>query len=394
MVKSAQAKKRRPQLAKVKAKPVQAICFHDVAESATQAALRRFGKLFASHDFTLQEAVSDAVGLAANDTVLVVVSSPRDALAQALAQGVAPEVAFPDVASRTQELLEVCRGARRKVLLVDVNSVFQLEPSVLTTLSERLGAKAAKLRRAPAPQQPDSKYALLADALLSADVAFSRNSDELQAMTLGALERAEMYRGALLKSWADWQHESQLAVEHAQDTRKLTAQLQAQKARNAELKQYEVSYNTLKGEALIREEELLLLKEELSLVLSTRKNEVEEEITLLKDQLSLVQDARSEDAEERDLLRETLSQLTGQTGALQGRVASLEAELRERASELGVLNLQLSQTQAERDDIRQRLRERNKHTAELKAVIEGLYTSTSWRLTAPMRAIKRRFSRS
>lgn len=392
--KKATPKKKAPAQKQAGAKKTQTLCFHDLPDASRASVLGALSKRFRSHAFEVGDDLAKALADQTSETVLVAVLSPAAALAQALAEGVEPQKAMADLSKRAESLLKECRKARRKVLLVAADAILQGDAASLETLQERLGSSASKIKPSDAVPKPDSKYLLLADALMRTESAISKLNDEISAMTLGSAARGAVNQAELLAGWANWQEQDRARIQLSESYDKAIGLLKDEVAqyRNAlgsdaeerellctTLQHFIENTNILKSHAASVEQDYNRAKAELS-------KAHDEAIGLLKDQVSLGQDARGSDAEERELLRTTLQHLVQNTNSLQGHAAALEAELSHGATELGTLKTKLAKLTAERDDL-------HRHLQEAQSVIEGLYTSTSWRITAPMRAIKRSLSR-
>jgi FkbM family methyltransferase len=112
-----------------------------------------------------------------------------------------------------------------------------------------------------------------------------------------------------------------------------------------------------------------------------------------------------ESRREGDALRAWFEKTQQETGTLHERVGRAEAErealarendalrgaLEKTQQETGTLRERVEGAEAEREALRQRVAEESRVSAELRRTVEEIHNSLSMRITAPVRAVKRRF---
>lgn len=87
-----------------------------------------------------------------------------------------------------------------------------------------------------------------------------------------------------------------------------------------------------------------------------------------------------------EILRVTAEERQAQVQALTDRLAALETTCAEQAREHA---RQVAAALATRRELEERLAEQERHRREREQELRGVYASLSWRLTAPLRGMKR-----
>ena len=118
----------------------------------------------------------------------------------------------------------------------------------------------------------------------------------------------------------------------------------------------------------------------------------------LVQQVNALNDRTARAEAERDVFAREAQQLQGQLGESRQEVQRLHGHLAESRQEANVLSERVRQAEAERDafvretnELRNQLAEESRVVAELQRTVEEMYKSLSMRITAPLRAAKRRF---
>jgi len=382
--------------------------------------------------FTVCDRLEDALAQDNTAPVVIPVSPPLDVLREALQSGAAPKDALADWRAGAEALLQTCRRARSRVLLIDAAMLETRPDACARALGERLGLRFGEM---PPPGGSEAgrsaTHAVIAASLLAGDVKALDLIDELEAMTLGPVSprspaRAEIASAAeAAASLADGNNQlrENLAKMLAQ-----TEELRAALIRNEEeaqaltkhgtrideledrLAEAEADRDMVVGERdlLVEERDMLagkrdLLAKERDLLAKERDVLVGERDQLIGERDLLI--------EERDLLRETLAQmvaeierLLGEEGDLKRRLAARDADLRDKH----LLEARLDDVSRQRDAAIQKQRWRDAvlggeiltlaatarderialsgEIEDLRAGIERIRNSTSWKLTAPLRA--------
>ncbi|GGL78994.1 hypothetical protein [Wenxinia marina] len=104
------------------------------------------------------------------------------------------------------------------------------------------------------------------------------------------------------------------------------------------------------------------------------------------------------DSEEHEALRRLCAELGDRVEAETGKVRTLEAERIRAAEEIAALtaridtvSAQLEKVRRERDKLAGRLKEETRRSSEAARAVEDLLSSTSWKVTSPLRAVSRTF---
>ncbi|MFN3954292.1 MAG: hypothetical protein ACK4LQ_07535 [Pararhodobacter sp.] len=150
----------------------------------------------------LEQALDAALASDAAAPVLVLLGAPRASLRGALALGVRPADALEGWIERTAALLGVCRKARRRVVLCEIDA-FAVDPAAMAApLAARLGVvlSAALPPLAPAPADAAQDLLdMLAAGLLAAEPRATALLDEIEAMTTGPVSPLNVGRDVAMR---------------------------------------------------------------------------------------------------------------------------------------------------------------------------------------------------
>lgn len=362
--------------------------------------------------------------------VLVPLRLPFDHLRMALQAGETPADVLDAWCNETEALLQSCRKARRRVVMIDAGMLTARPSATAEALGARLGLRFKAIAEGQAA--PTSGLACIhsaiAASLLAMDVRAMELADELESMIVGPIaprtpSRDEISTAA--QEVASFAEERDLLRENLSQMLSEVEEMRDALSRREE--------ETSKLEAARAESVAALgrAREETE-ALRRERDAATARATQLEEKLSQADAARHTLTEERDLLRENLSQMLSETERLIAEKsdesekyllkAQLDAVTRQleeaqerraaRESVLGTEILQLAgQARAERDKLAAELhaanqeaaqlkatasKERDRLTAELEAArdeIARILASSSWKITKPMRAVRRGLTR-
>lgn len=345
--------------------------------------------------------------------VIMLMSTPQDHMRATLAAGSAPDTALQQWTKHTSAVLQRCRKNRRRVVLIDAGMLRARPAAIAEALSARLGVRFDTVPEAApgAKAEFDDIHTVITAALLASDPKARDLSEELEAMMLGPVTAP----GDPVKAGVSGAQKLQnLATEREllrENLRQLLGELEAMRA---SLTKKEDAAKALETELQAR-----LSTAESSLASTTQdRDELREELKKSHAWAqSLVAGNEQKDAalegldkttQERDLLREELRQM-------QDSVQTLLAE-NEKVADRHLLKAQCEALERQLDDTaeRQRLRdsvqgaemlklamllqaERARLNSDLQNArdeIGRLLASSSWRITRPIRVVKRGLQRS
>lgn len=306
-----------------------------------------------------EDSLDTALAQGQTAPVIVPVAMPLQHLSDLVAKGSAPDAALEQWRGHAEAVLRACRKNRRRVVLLDAGMLQATPADVAIPLGARLGLRFGAV---PAPTTSEkAEFAEIQTAIaataLAGDAKALDLADELEAMILGPVSARipskEIGRFA-----------------------------------NDKLNNLEKERDLLRANVVQLLGEMQTLRDTL-----TQKEETEKKFETI--------------TEERDLLRENLRLLHEST-------ETLLAE-KEKFSDRPLLKAQCEALERQLSDARESLRQREavlgaevlrqtKHlqeeTARLSAELQGardeitsLLSSTSWKVTSPMRAVKRTLTR-
>ncbi|NPD15516.1 hypothetical protein HOY34_09920 [Xinfangfangia sp. D13-10-4-6] len=296
---------------------------------------------------------------AASGAVVAAVLHPVRALALRLSEGAAPDDAIADWSAAASELLGLWRRNRRNITLVDPEAILSGAHDDLALLAARAAAGASVVSNRAAPfagtmPEADAVDLLCAAALLDLDPDARRLADEQMSATIGS---AQILPDAatINQAWQDWKLARLSAgLPPPEDDQGLLRE-------NLRLCASEIE--TLAAQNL----QLRSRKASQSAALDTERNLLRENIRLMMNELA-----------------ETSGRAQGQNSLTQDlRKRSSEAErgLAEARQKIARLDAEFLRVKKERDDAR---RDAEKHKAQIKRII----STTSWKITSPLRATK------
>ncbi|PQO22123.1 hypothetical protein C2I36_14725 [Rhodobacteraceae bacterium WD3A24] len=373
------------------------------------------------------ESVEAALALDGAAPVLVPVRAPLDHLQRALQAGAAPEAALDAWREGCEALLRVCRKARRRVVMVDAGMLASRPETVAEALGARLGVHLgpAETVQMGHGSEVSHVHAAIAATLLANDSRALELADEFEAMLLGPVTPRTLGRdgiSAAAREAAALAEESDLLRENLQQMHADAERLLGEKT------ELEANLEALRQERDRASGELSEARQKLDAADAARAGleaRLEEQRASAEDASRKAAQEVSSLTEERDLLRENLQQMLGETERLLGEKTELEGRVESLNSELGdrhLLKAQLDAVGRQLEEARevQRLREsvlgaeilqmaaqarqeraalaeeRDRLTADLQAArdeIMRLRESTSWKVTAPLRAARQGLSR-
>ncbi|MDJ0820345.1 MAG: hypothetical protein QNJ09_00875 [Paracoccaceae bacterium] len=344
--------------------------------------------------------LSDALEQAGTQPVLVLSLAPAAGLAQLLEADMAPQEALQAWIERATALRADLRQARRRVVLLDRDA---LVPDALAgLLRDRLGLKIRKadIPTAPKPAAPRLSQALAALLLQSSEAAQDMG-DEFEAMLAlpgrtGPLSPAEI--GDILAALQGGADPRAGQEEERDLLRAGLTQLQDQLAQSSEQTEMAETVNTqLQSRLSEAEAQARQLQEDAQLAIEAadaRVAALEAERDLLREdvrqQQSEQQRAVNDAAQLRAALVPAQERAVRETELRAQREAVLGTALLDREARLDALTTQVAEQKDQLD------RAAEAHAA-LQATLEELssvYSSRSWRITEPMRAVRRKITRS
>ena len=344
--------------------------------------------------------------LAADDqaAVLVPLRMPRAHVAAALTAGTDADAALRDWRRQAEAVLTGCRRARRRVVVVDADLFLAGTADGGADLAARFGVDLASASAAHgARDDAAGVHAALAAALVATDLRAQELFDEVEAMATGPVtpclpDRADV--AAALRATMEVLEERDLLRDGLREAVAEADRLRMERAGLArDLEQRDTALAELRREAAASADARAQSDAARSRLEAERR-----EAQALRDAL----------AEERDLLRDGLREMADETARLHAEKAALEERLeteRAAAGETPLVRAERDAASRQLEDVRASARWREAVLggqllsvtrraqileADLEAVraeIARLYASTSWKVTAPLRAARRRFGR-
>lgn len=289
----------------------------------------------------LRLAAVSEIPASADFAVVTVVTGAVTTLAQALADGQDPDESLARWQVEATDWLRLLRGNRGQVAVVERGALRAAPDLCAQALQARLPLGQPEPAAEAAPTDPTAGFIVLAQAWVAGDSAAQALDDELQAMTHGAAAAGADRRAGL------------------QD---LAAALRA-----AQTAIPETEVATESETETETETEHLLLEDIAGLQAELERMTLELRV---QEQATRAVDARAQTRLEAARHREGLiGAALVQDGATQTQLRTTQAQL---TAELEQLRAELARTQA-----------------EAQAQLSEVYASTSWKLTAPVRAVRR-----
>jgi hypothetical protein len=276
--------------------------------------------------------------------VLVPVQPPLDALTDALALGALPSQALQDWRARSRALLEECRPHRRKVLLIDNESLIHAPRHLAPLLFARLDL--AVPNDLPVPEDRPRPVRPVLEALAHAMLAHSAPvralADEMEAMMLTASDPATLPTTLL-----------DLAYQEVRDQDGLRDSLTQYEAEIADLRE---SSATLSEERDLLRTSLTQLRDEMAAQVEVRRQ----------------QDDRTRD-QEADLMLHKAAHDSARR--------QLEFRRAEHLQREAVLGAELLEARSRETGLRQEV-------DALSGELDRVFASRSWRVTTPLRRLR------
>lgn len=291
------------------------VCFAGISsEGAERSVLRALLETaFISNgveDIDSPDAADDGIGL----PVVFPMPDPVQTLAQALQDGTAPAQALADWQGRIQDVLNLCRRHRRRVLVLAAEPLAAAETQSLDLLAARLDLPRSEdpvLPSAAAPtSEPSALNLLLARVLLASDPEAQAQADELGAVMAGPSASAAAAQDLIGQVWSD-----------------------ASSQRTGQAEAMEV----LESQVSQRVRDLQMTETALTQT-REQQDEARKQIDLLRETLSQTVQANAELAEQLELREAELTELRGATGNYVELLAEAEATQKALRSQLHKAN--------------------------------------------------------
>lgn len=395
---------------------------------------RRLAHLFPQGKIDHAPSLALAASEKPDARIVLALLDPAEAIASLLADHATKREAAPMSAvaalkrwiDETAPILEATRHLRRRLWLVDARSMADGRPQVLAPESEAMSETPELTPAAPA------QYLALAEQLIRSDPQAARLAAEIAALRRGPgglpLDLDMAFAGlvspakettelallretlALVQTELDANAEALAAAQQdlaAQDAIKAeAARLQAELAEQVRLKQ----------EVGLLRETLSLLQSELEssarALVAARQDRLDHEV--LKARFAAAERQLAESAEHGRLRQEVLAaeilKMSGivvaerarfgaELQTMQAEAGLLQGQLQASQAEIGNLHGQVQTAQTEIDNLRSQVQAAQSETGALQGQLQAalheinlLHASTSWQVTAPLRAVKRRLA--
>lgn len=349
--------------------------------------------------------------------IVMPVAPARATLRESLLAGSAPADAIGLYVDKTQAVLRAAYKMRRSLIIVDAEALEHAEHGLLVALTQRFGLALAE----PAPRatldaddkrRPTDMLDLLAQSALAASPEAASLADEIEAMHTGPVGARDVALQDLESAFADWQIQRDV---HAQ-VKDLAAARNTQQDLDAEIAN--ANNLTLERDLLRTQIERLLdkadrqeaaLRQELTATesLIAERNLLRTQTARLLDEAAEAwRSVRALDASEKAslaqsaLLRENTGLLADHLGQQvadhRAMICASEMQHRIWAAErqslldrvFGMEAAANAQAQAAAA-AHQAVAQLEEHNAQLTARLDQMHASSSWRLTQPMRALRR-----
>lgn len=386
-----------------KASPVQLIV---MGKSATL----HLRKLMASVEDQMVIDTIETLPAAAEDNaskalIVMPVAPARTALRESLLAGSPPADAAGEYVAKTQALLSAAYKLRRNLVIVDAAMLERADHGLLMALTQRFGLASAEPAPRAAPDadgmcEPTDMLDVLAQSALAANSEAASLADEIEAMHTGPVGPRDLSLQDLQSAFADWQAQRSFdAQEDTAATARVTSerdQLRGQTERL--LREADLHETTIAAmrqelaatEDLIAERNLLrtqtarLLDEAAeawrnAITLNTSEKASQAQAALLRENTGLLADHLDEQfAGHQARIRISDQQQrawAAERQSLLDRVFNMEAKANAEAQ----ANASAREAVAQLEDM----------NAQLTARLDQMHASTSWRVTQPIRALRR-----
>lgn len=404
---------------------------------------RRLSRLFPQVKVDLAGGLAQAAADNPEARIVLALVDPAEAVAIRLEEcaarpvvsGGGAQAALRSWIEETAPLLEITRGLRRRLWLVDARAMASGQPQVLTDKPE--AADPAILDEIP--PAPAAVYLALAAMLLRSDAQANRLAAEIAALRHGPggvavdldqafVELADRHQaandlGLLRETHAVLQADLDAALqdrsEHEalkEEAERLRTQLMTHERSTQEVGLLREAISLLQTEleraggalAVARRESSAHEVLELRFAALERKLVSEEELGQLRQEVlaaeilkmnGVVISDRARFAEEMQAARAEIARSQGARQIGQAEIAELREKVADAQAGIAGLQSQLVAAQAEKDDLQARMAALHDANADLSHQLQAaqgevalLRDSTSWRVTAPMRAVKQRLT--
>lgn len=406
-----------------------------VPEAMTTLIGQRIARVFPQTRIDAAASLARAASENPEARIVLAVLDPVEAIATRLAEhGTKPEIAAQGANAilRTwiQEMapvLEATRPLRRRLWLVDARAMADGRPQALSPEPESAAVETPSLT-----PPPPAQYLALADMLIRSDVQAMRLAAEIAALRRGpgglpldldmafaglispAQETTEL--ALLRETLALVQTELDANAEALAAAQQDLAAQDALKAEAARLQAEVVEQERLRQEVGLLRETLDLLQSELETNVRAAAVAQQERLDhgVLKARLAATERQLTEGEEflllRQEILAAEILKLNGflidervyhaqEVQAAQGEIALLHDRLQMGQAEIDQLQSQLQGAQEEIGNLNGQLQTSQAETVTLQGQMQAalhevdlLHESTSWQVTAPLRAVKRRLS--
>ncbi|MFD0859929.1 hypothetical protein [Roseovarius aquimarinus] len=291
-------------------------------------------------------------------------------------------MALADWVKSSQRMLRGARRLHRQVLLCDARALLENDAEVLAHLAPSLDAAPVA---EDVPAAPNAIWLVLADALVKRDEEAARCAAEIAAMRIGT--GREMETGDASTALGEVR-DMKTALDRAQDEMRVLVEerqllrdhiaLQEETIERAEARSHAVERLESEIAELRRDNEML---REAARRHTDEASETAARICDLEAEYGVMQQASAD----RHLLK-------AKADALQRRIEVEREEQARRAALLGSLLLadqrDLDTSAGRIEALEGRVWELGNEVAQLRADLDSVYSSRSWRLTRPLRSVR------
>lgn len=312
----------------------------------------------------------------ADTAVVVTFPSPLLWLASRMEQGISPSRALADWQEATAPLLEACRVVRRHIALVDREVLLGRPEQIRTAVATRFGLQVETAPGEAGPLTFDAEsplHLMLAFALLRTDEETTSLVDELEAMTVGPVTGTTL-SGSVLDAAAEILRETMRERDEHKFKFIAVSQALEQSRKEVENEQKRIQLADQLFSLMLVEGQAL--HEEADAAERDRAEAIARFESALRAERERASQAQSALIEECKRLRETLFEAE----VLALVLGRHEKQLTERLGEL------IAQHEQERVHLERMLQ-------EARDEVRMLRSSTSWRVTEPIRNVGRRLKK-
>lgn len=340
---------------------------------------------------------------------VVPVIPPAEALAQRLIDGQNPADALDDWTATTQNRLALYRSARRQIKLLALGPLLDGAAESWAALAAQIGQPAPAPRATRAPSRPgqDSLSQLVAADLLHSTPAAQALAGEVEAMIHGPLPGAEnsLRRAAdILEQARDQQARlDDLSTERGLLRENLDATLSALTEARAHLDQSATERDQLRQACRMLEENLQQQSPALDAARKMAADTDQDcralgaENALLRENLALLVAENDKQATRQQTLAKELearAELEARLSSTSGTLVQAEATITQQAERIARQNAELWQSrqdiarlQQALHSLQQRHEQLGRDASVASETLHQVFTSTSWRVTSPLRKI-------